>query len=203
VAVHPLRPATDRRFGEPLPHQLANQTRAHPSPINLWQNDHVISLHYGVLLVVSHGYPPVKGRLPTRYSPVRRCPSDKSTEASLSNFPLDLHVLGTPPAFILSQDRTLDKIRIFKTFRFLISSLDQTLILSASISYSLELLFSLEIVVNLLVRLVAYLICFCLFDFFLVYGVFNVPQDFFKPRRSLAANKQYIITRLLSCQGLF
>ena len=29
MAVHPLRPATDHRLGEPLPHQLANQTRAH------------------------------------------------------------------------------------------------------------------------------------------------------------------------------
>ena len=26
--------------------------------------------------------------------------------------PLDLHVLGTPPAFVLSQDQTLDKIVI-------------------------------------------------------------------------------------------
>ena len=31
MAVHPLRPATDRRLGEPLPHQLANQTRGHLS----------------------------------------------------------------------------------------------------------------------------------------------------------------------------
>ncbi len=29
VADHPLRPATDLSLGEPLPHQLANQTRAH------------------------------------------------------------------------------------------------------------------------------------------------------------------------------
>ena len=29
VAVHPLRPATDRRLGKPLPYQLANQTRIH------------------------------------------------------------------------------------------------------------------------------------------------------------------------------
>ena len=29
MAVHPLRPATDRRLGGPLPHQLANQTRGH------------------------------------------------------------------------------------------------------------------------------------------------------------------------------
>ena len=29
VAVQPLSPATDRRLGEPLPHQLSNRTRAH------------------------------------------------------------------------------------------------------------------------------------------------------------------------------
>ncbi len=29
MAVQPLSPATDRRFGEPLPHQQSNQTRAH------------------------------------------------------------------------------------------------------------------------------------------------------------------------------
>src|SRR5205085_12032183 len=34
-ADHPLRPATDRRLGGPLPHQLANQTRPDPSAINL------------------------------------------------------------------------------------------------------------------------------------------------------------------------
>ena len=32
--------------------------------------------------------------------------------------PFDLHVLGTPPAFILSQDQTLHKnVSIFKTYR--------------------------------------------------------------------------------------
>ena len=62
---------------------------------------------YEVLITVSGGYPPVWGRLPTRYSPVRRFPFCKSTEVSLHKFSLDLHVLGTPPAFILSQDQTL------------------------------------------------------------------------------------------------
>ena len=33
MAVHPLRPATDRRLGGPLPRQLANQTRTHPIPL--------------------------------------------------------------------------------------------------------------------------------------------------------------------------
>jgi hypothetical protein len=31
-------------------------------------------------------------------------------EASFSSTPLDLHVLGTPPAFVLSQDQTLHKV---------------------------------------------------------------------------------------------
>ena len=33
VAVQPLSPATDRRLGRPLPHQLSNRTRAHLSAI--------------------------------------------------------------------------------------------------------------------------------------------------------------------------
>ncbi len=107
MADHPLRSATDRRLGEPLPHQLANQTQIHPTPINLWLFRHAAKQFYEVLITVSSGYPSVWGRLPTRYSPVRRSPFKRSAEASLSNFPLDLHVLGTPPALILSQDQTL------------------------------------------------------------------------------------------------
>ena len=71
---------------------------------------HVFLRRYEVLIIVSNGYPSVRGRLPTRYSPVRRCPFPKSTEVSFEKFSLDLHVLGTPPAFILSQDQTLYKI---------------------------------------------------------------------------------------------
>ena len=74
---------------------------------NLWRHGHVASTRYGILLEVSLGYLPVRGRLPTRYSPVRRCPLIPSSEESFMSFSLDLHVLGTPPAFILSQDRTL------------------------------------------------------------------------------------------------
>ena len=67
---------------------------------------------YEVLIIVSNGYSSAKGRLPTRYSPVRRFPSANSSEDSFADFSLDLHVLGTPPAFILSQDQTLNKICI-------------------------------------------------------------------------------------------
>ncbi len=46
--------------------------------------------------------------MPTRYSPVRRSVKylviPKKSKVSAS---LDLHVLSTPPAFILSQDQTL------------------------------------------------------------------------------------------------
>ena len=58
---------------------------------------------YPVLATVSGSYPSLLGRLPTCYSPVRR---SIKTEVFT---PLDLHVLGTPPAFVLSQDQTLHK----------------------------------------------------------------------------------------------
>ena len=71
MAVHPLRPATDRRFGGPLPRQLANQTRTHPVPMNLFTQCHAAPCAYAVLPAVSSCYSPVRGRLSTRYSPVR------------------------------------------------------------------------------------------------------------------------------------
>ena len=109
MADHPLRSATDRRLGRPLPHQLTNQTQAHPVPINLWRIRDVSVARYEVLIPVSRGYPSARGRLPTRYSPVRRFPLNPSTEVSVMSFSLDLHVLNTPPAFILSQDQTLNE----------------------------------------------------------------------------------------------
>ena len=72
VADHPLRSATDRRLGGPLPHQLPNRTRAHPKPINLLPQNHVIPWSYAVLVHLSVCYSPVWERLLTRYSPVRR-----------------------------------------------------------------------------------------------------------------------------------
>ena len=52
---------------------------------------------------VSLRYPPVVGRLHTRYAPVRRSPARYCYRL----LPLDLHVLSLPLAFILSQDQTL------------------------------------------------------------------------------------------------
>ena len=108
MAGHPLRSATDRRLGRPLPRQLANQTRVHLTPPEFFTLFHAELCAYAVLAVISNCYPPVQGRLPTRYSPVRHSvtkifiPKKSNKSASF-----DLHVLSTPPAFILSQDQTL------------------------------------------------------------------------------------------------
>ena len=71
--------------------------------MNLSIQGHAASHQYGVLVQISLGYPPVTGRLHTRYAPVRRSPA----EYCYSPLPLDLHVLSLPLAFILSQDQTL------------------------------------------------------------------------------------------------
>ena len=108
MAVRPLRPATDRRLGRPLPCQPANQTRAHPIPYKLSIQNHAIPYAYAVLAAVSGCYPPVWGRLPTRYSPVRHSVKGASSPKEIhTSASFDLHVLSTPPAFILSQDQTL------------------------------------------------------------------------------------------------
>ena len=54
---------------------------------------------------------PSQGQVLTRYSPVRHWKH---------HFPSDLHVLSMPPAFILSQDRTLHEIHSCITYSFLV-----------------------------------------------------------------------------------
>src|SRR5437763_8640490 len=59
-----------------------------------------------VLAALSGGYPPPGGRSPTRSSAVRHWRAPEGAR------PSDLHVLGTPPAFILSQDQTLHHLAL-------------------------------------------------------------------------------------------
>ncbi len=63
VAGHPLRPARDRRLGEPLPHLLANPIWAHR-----WQearrSPSLVLRRYAVLATVSSSYPPPSGSFP-------------------------------------------------------------------------------------------------------------------------------------------
>ena len=93
MAAHPLRPATDRCLGRLLPHQLTNRTRAPLLAINISH----LRAHW-VLAAISHCCPHPKGR----FSRVTHPSATKFLKTSF-----DLHVLGIPPAFILSQDQTL------------------------------------------------------------------------------------------------
>ncbi len=82
MAVHPLRPATRRRLGRPLPHQQADRPRAHPIPQKLSTNTPTCR-SYPVLDPVSQAYPEVQGRSPTCYSPVRHSSTSASTGLSV------------------------------------------------------------------------------------------------------------------------
>jgi hypothetical protein len=66
VADRPLRPATDRSLGGPLPHQPANRTRAPPTPPRSEDRDFGPSCegHHPVLAAVSRGCPEARGRFP-------------------------------------------------------------------------------------------------------------------------------------------
>jgi hypothetical protein len=92
VADHPLRPATDRRLGRPLPHQQPNRTQAAPKAHHCFVPQDICGISPSF-----PGLSPTSGHVPTRYAPVRRCRCR----------PRDLHVLSMPPAFALSQDQTL------------------------------------------------------------------------------------------------
>ena len=105
MAVHPLRPATDRRHGGPLPRHLANQTRDHLSA-------HKALAVRGCPLAASCG---ISSRFQLLSPTERQVSHALLTRSPLSDppkeiTPFDLHVLGTPPAFVLSQDQTLKKL---------------------------------------------------------------------------------------------
>ena len=87
----------DRRLGRPLPHQLPNPTRADPLAINLSSVE--LIRHYS--------------RFP-RAIPNQRARSHAllTRPPLIPKDPLDLHVLGLPPAFVLSQDQTLKLKRV-------------------------------------------------------------------------------------------
>ena len=99
-----------RGLGEPLPHQLANAPRVHPSatPESAFQ---IKTMRFRLLYGISTCFQVLSllmGRLPTCYSPVRHS-SFSGGASSGGKEAFDLHVLGTPPAFVLSQDQTLIK----------------------------------------------------------------------------------------------
>ena len=58
MAGRPLRPATDRRLGRPLPHQLANRASAAPLAQGPCGSPAFLSRAHAVLASLSTGYPP-------------------------------------------------------------------------------------------------------------------------------------------------
>ena len=82
MAGRPLRPATDRRHGEPLPHHLANPISATPKAKGLAipsfppQGICGISVTFATLS-------PTSGHVPMLYSPVRHSPPGASSRAAV------------------------------------------------------------------------------------------------------------------------
>ena len=111
VAGRPLRPATRHSLGEPLPHQLADRPRAHPevtacAVFSISRNPSIatcgINLAFAKLSRASGQIAHVLRTLtPLDYL----CIATKI-------IPFDLHVLSTPPAFVLSQNQTLREKRM-------------------------------------------------------------------------------------------
>ena len=105
MAVQPLSPATDRRHGGPLPRHLANQTRDHLSAHKALTS---VTCGTKVLCGISSRFQLLS---PTErqvsHALLTRSPLSKPPKRFT---PFDLHVLGTPPAFVLSQDQTLKKL---------------------------------------------------------------------------------------------
>src|SRR5688572_4212434 len=106
VADRPLRPATHRCLGEPLPHQLANGPRA---PLDA--EAEASFPHAGLGRQGTSGISPSflglsrSSRQVTHVLLTRSLLCPRASPGSS----LNLHVLGTPPAFVLSQDQTLRK----------------------------------------------------------------------------------------------
>ena len=61
MAGRPLRPATDRRLGEPLPHQLPNLPSAAPIARGSCESPAFNLSSYAVLATLSRSYPPRLG----------------------------------------------------------------------------------------------------------------------------------------------
>ena len=112
MADHPLRPATDRRLGRPLPHQQANPTQAHLIAKGSEESPPFPLRAYAVLIRISPGYPPLLGR----FLRVTHPSATRQPEQALL-LPFDLHVLGLPPAFNLSHDQTLQFNFLFSCLR--------------------------------------------------------------------------------------
>ena len=112
VADHPLRPATRLSLGEPLPRQLADRPRTPLLTSGLAVPD------FGVTLMRDSTTCGINSPFGELFPTFGQITHVLRTLAPLSlvhiatrKTPFDLHVLSTPPAFVLSQNQTLRKKR--------------------------------------------------------------------------------------------
>ena len=95
MGVSPLGAPNRHSLGKPLPYQLADGAQA----ISLASCDFNLAVTLSII-------PPFGGLCSTKGMFL-----GITHPFAVGLNPLDLHVLGTPPAFILSQDQTLHIIR--------------------------------------------------------------------------------------------
>ena len=113
MAVHPLRPATYLRLGEPLPHQLTNRTQS-SLLASLFIKASCEALIISSLISRFHLLSQTKRQV--LYALLTRPPWLPWCK---HHFPIDLHVLSILSAFILSQDQTLHSTISFHLFIYL------------------------------------------------------------------------------------
>jgi hypothetical protein len=103
VAGRPLRPATRLSLGEPLPHQLADRPRAHHKVLGLTIPSFELAFTSGISSPFSELFQALWQITHVLHTlaPLRH----PNIATRMSAF--DLHVLSTPPAFVLSQNQTL------------------------------------------------------------------------------------------------
>ena len=116
MADHPLRPATRLRLGRPLPCQLADGPRAHPGVQACVQRPAFTSSSFEPVVLCGISTPfgmlsPAPGKV--THVLLTRAPLYRGR----SPFSCDLHVLGAPLTFVLSQDQTLQLNFAFAAIR--------------------------------------------------------------------------------------
>ena len=106
VAGRPLRPATRHRLGGPLPHQLADRPRGHQEAPGCPGFD-VAKMSWLIICGINSPFDelsPTSRQIP---HVLRTLTPLNHTCIATDVIPFDLHVLSTPPAFVLSQNQTL------------------------------------------------------------------------------------------------
>ena len=128
--------------------------------------------------------------MPTRYSPVRYFPSLPLSEDLFRNFSFNLHVLGMPPAFILSQDQTLKNNFLLRSY--LPASFKKSCWLNCYSSPRLRSAF----------ELTWYYLVFLLFEIVKFLG-FLKPCGVCRFIAPLRSNESYYSKDIMVCQYLF